>query len=329
MTNKEFIEGISLEGEMWRGVVGFEELYMVSSLGRVIALEKYANNRFKDVRKPPRLLRPSVQKDGSYKIMLSKSGQHFSKRLPTMVAEAFIHKPNPDAFIRRKNGDPSDNRLENLEWAMPKDRHTVFDTTSLEGEEWKDIPGFEGYYQVSNLGRVKSLSKTFRNPSGYFKTQERILVPFLVASGYPCLSLVKNKTKRRCYIHRLVGTAFIPNPDSLREIDHINTDKTDNRVCNLRWCSRRSNQNNPLTRKHASDALKGKLNNPTSRPVVLLKDGELVETFPSIAETARRGHSRHIVGVSCKEGIVYDGYRWMYLDDYNTLINKSKNSSIS
>lgn len=329
MTNKRFIEEISLEGEVWRDVVGFEGLYMVSSLGRIVALEKYANNRFKDVRKPPRLLSPVVQEDGSLKIMLSKSGKICSRRIPTMVAEAFLPKPSPEAFIRRKNGNPSDNRIENIEWAMPKDRHAEFDASSLEGEEWRDVTEFEGFYQVPSLGRVKSLAKVVRTVRGSFKTQDRILVPFLAASGYPCVSLVKDKAKRKRYIHRLVGTAFLPNPDALPEIDHINTDRTDNRACNLRWCSRRANQNNPLTRKHASDALKGKLNNPTSRPVVLLKDGELVETFPSIAETARRGHSRHIVSVSCKEGIVYDGYRWMYLDDYNTLINKSRNSSIS
>lgn len=329
MTNKEFIEDISLDGEVWRDVVGFEGLYMISSMGRIISLEKYANNRFSDVRKPPRLLTPVVQKDGSLKIMLSRSGEIFSKRIPTMVAEAFLVKPFPEAFVRRKNGDPSDNRLENIEWAMPKDRHAVFETASLAGEEWKDIKGFEEIYQVSNLGRIKSVPRSIPTTRGFFHVQERILVPFIAGNGYQCVSLVKNQVKRKHYIHRIVGEAFLDNPECLPEIDHINGDRTDNRSSNLRWCDHRTNQNNPITRKRASEALKGKLNNPTSRPVVLLKDGELVERFPSIAETARRGHSRHFVGVSCKEGVVYNGFRWMYLDDYNTLINKSKNSSIS
>lgn len=328
MNNKKFIEEISLNGEEWRDVVGFEGLYMVSSLGRIIALEKYANNRFADVYKPPRILTPTVQKNGSLKIMFSRDGKKSSKRVLSLVAEAFLPKPSPESFIRRKNNNLLDNRLENIEWAQPKSKPAPLEVPSLDGETWKDIVGYEGIYQISNLGRVKSLSRVLHYPGKSIQTQGKILLPFTASHHYLYVTLVKDKKKTKKGIHRLVGEAFIPNPESLPEIDHINGNPKDNNVSNLRWCSHKSNQNNPITRKRASEALLGKTNTHSSKPVVQLKEQTLVKTYPSIAEAGRCGFCQSEVVRSCRKGMLHKGFRWMYLEDYNTLINKSKNSSI-
>lgn len=107
-------------------------------------------------------------------------------------------------------------------------------------EEWRDLPGTRNRYQVSNLGRVKSLS--------YNKTGvEQVLSQNLVG-GY-CKSTVDNK---RQAVHRLVALAFIPNPLGLPEIDHINRNRQDNRIENLRWASKSLNAVNRQERPRQS-----------------------------------------------------------------------------
>ena len=102
----------------------------------------------------------------------------------------------------------------------------------MQNEIWKDIPGYAGLYQVSNTGRVKS----FKNQYGH---GVRILKGEKTQTGYIQVSL----NKKRYKIHRLVAMAFIPNPDSLPQINHKNEIKTDNRAENLEWCTAKYNIN--------------------------------------------------------------------------------------
>lgn len=119
-------------------------------------------------------------------------------------------------------------------------------------EIWKDIEGFEGLYQVSNLGNVRSLN--------YMRTGKiKNLSPRLHKDGYYQINnLSKNGSSKSFKVHRLVAQAFLPNPNNLPCIDHINTDKTDNRVENLRWVSFHENNSNPLTRQKMAESKKGK-----------------------------------------------------------------------
>ena len=100
-------------------------------------------------------------------------------------------------------------------------------------EIWKDIKGFEGHYQVSNFGRVKSIK--FR--------KERILKPANNGCGYLYVNLSKNGKYNIYLIHRLVALIFISNPNNLPEINHRDEDKTNNKVENLEWCDRKYNMN--------------------------------------------------------------------------------------
>ena len=118
-------------------------------------------------------------------------------------------------------------------------------------EIWKDIKKFEGIYQVSNLGNIKSLNNN--------KTKkEKILKLNKDKKGYLYVDLYKNNKSKRFVVHRLVAEAFIPNPENKPCIDHINTIRDDNRVENLRWVTYKENCNNPLTRKHNSEVRSGK-----------------------------------------------------------------------
>lgn len=103
-------------------------------------------------------------------------------------------------------------------------------------EIWKPIKGFEGAYEVSTLGRVKSL-----------KRKEAKILCACCRNGYLSVHL----EDKYYAIHRLVGLAFVPNPENKPEIDHIDGNRSNNEVGNLRWCTHRENINNPLTiQKH-------------------------------------------------------------------------------
>lgn len=120
-------------------------------------------------------------------------------------------------------------------------------------EIWKDIIGYEGLYQVSNLGNIKSLGN-----GGTHKT-ERILSQKITRFGYKTVILHKNGVRKDCRVHRLVAYAFLPNDDDTLVVNHKDGDKCNNRVENLEWCTQSDNvihayennlHNSPSGEKH-------------------------------------------------------------------------------
>lgn len=137
----------------------------------------------------------------------------------------------------------------------------------MENEIWRPIKGYEGLYEVSNSGRVKSLARIRPNGMNCLY-KERILKGQINKCGYHKVALLRNEGKSKlCSVHRLVAEAFIPNPENKPCIDHINTVKTDNSVENLRWVTWKENINNPLTLAYKSKLSKGG-RNAMSKPIV-------------------------------------------------------------
>ena len=205
----------------------------------------------------------------------------------------------------------------------------------LEGEEWRDVVGFEGYYMVSSYGRAATLYRPYvRTDGAHHHSEQRLLKGEIHKTkgrvSYLMFSFRKNGKRIHLSMHRMVATAFIPNPNNYPCIDHIDTNGLNNHVENLRWCTQKMNMNNTITRKvHKSimDARKGVPNIKLAKAVVQLDmQGNYIKTYDSIADCDRDGFVHAGVCRTCQgKKPQYKGYKWMYLSEYELLINKSKN----
>lgn len=148
-------------------------------------------------------------------------------------------------------------------------------------EIWKPIKDFEGLYEVSNYGRVKSLSRTIHRKNGtLLGVKEKILSSWKCCE-YPVVSLWKENSSKPFYIHRLVAQAFIPNPNNYNEVNHKDEVKSNNRVDNLEWCTHHYNSTYGTTIERNSLHTKKK-------PVTQYDlRGNLIANFPSALAAAK------------------------------------------
>lgn len=157
-------------------------------------------------------------------------------------------------------------------------------------EVWKQVKGFEGLFEVSNFGRVKRLPYTLiGNTKGFKKSYVRyfkggVLKGTVCKNGYCRVTLAKNGETHYCHVHRLVAEAFIPNPENLPFVNHIDEVRTNNRVDNLEWCSCQYNNTYKDARKRFAEAYSRNHSYPIK---MLTLSGKLVQTFPSIKEAAK------------------------------------------
>lgn len=163
-------------------------------------------------------------------------------------------------------------------------------------EIYKDIEGYEGLYQISNEGRVKSIRFG----------KERLLKPKTERKGYLRVDLSKDGKQKSCLVHRLVAMAFIPNHTNLPQVNHKDEDKTNNRVDNLEWCDCTYNNN-------YGTAIERKVRK-LSQPILCV---ELNKVFQSANEAARWLNKKSAqAGIwNCLTGKYNSayGYKWKYV----------------
>ena len=164
-------------------------------------------------------------------------------------------------------------------------------------ETWKLISGYEGLYEVSDLGRIKSLKFG----------KEKILKPWNDGFGYLQVSLCKDGKVKHPHIHRLVAQAFIPNPLNLPQVNHKDEVKTNNIASNLEWMTNKDNVNYGTRNKRVAEALSQKVQ-------MFEKQGNLLASFPSIVEASRVTGVNHGHIWSCCNGERQSGggFGWRY-----------------
>lgn len=109
-------------------------------------------------------------------------------------------------------------------------------------EIWKDIKGYEGLYQVSNLGKVRSLDRKIKNKHGFRTIKGQLINPFMWGAGYLYVNLHKEQMRISKSVHRLVAEAFLPNEEGKPEVNHKDGDKKNNKADNLEWATSSENE---------------------------------------------------------------------------------------
>lgn len=200
----------------------------------------------------------------------------------------------------------------------------ILERVILMQEIWKDVVGYEGFYQVSNTGKVRSYDRKVM--CGYGKTRiipKRILKQY-IKDRYPRVSLTIDKKRKVVYAHRLVAEAFIPNPNGLSEVNHIDENKQNNNIENLEWCTRSYNNSHgtrlerqlnnfdyeAVAKKISRTKKNFKYNGVNQKTL----DNKFIKWWPTIKEAAKEtGASYYHLSNCCRGvGVQSGGYKWEY-----------------
>ena len=183
-------------------------------------------------------------------------------------------------------------------------------------EIWKDITDYEGKYQVSSEGRVKSLAREFIDRAGRRQNiKERIMKLPKDKDGYKTVGLYNGFGKMKTfYVHRLVCEAFHPNPDNKPQVNHIDEDKENNQVSNLEWCTCEENINHGTRTKRAIKNTAKALSKPVGQYTL---EGELIKIWNSARQAEQEGYFNHtsICRVANQKQKTHCGYIWKYINE--------------
>lgn len=180
-------------------------------------------------------------------------------------------------------------------------------------EIWKDIEGYEGLYQVSNQGRVRSLGRTVINNGSIQLIKGKILKSMNNGFGYLYINLCKNSKIKRTAIHRLVAKAFISNPNNLPQVNHKNEIKSDNRAENLEWCDSKYNANYGNRNVKCTETKRNKYGKKVKQYDI---NGDLVNImYIGDAIKIKKIHYANLIKCCKGKQKTAGGYIWRYADE--------------
>lgn len=295
----------------WEGYYEFSNYGVCRSVDRYI-IDKNGHKRFCK----GRILKPFSNGN----LILCKNGIEYNLNLGKTIAELFMDNYTEDTPLVYKDGDRNNCNLNNLQVAE-------LYIQDIDGN-WKDVIGFEGLYQVSDDGRVRSLPRLkICGFNGKQSVQKgRILKPGHTNDGYAFVNLVKDGKSKPHYIHRLVAQAFIPNPLNLPYVNHKDENPKNNAVWNLEWCTPKYNANYGTAKERAAEAVRA--NNPSiyNTPVTNITTGEQFNSISEACDFYGFSNSKRDTIKRCCEGqyATVEGYNWKYTHDEDYKPTKQK-----
>ena len=180
-------------------------------------------------------------------------------------------------------------------------------------EIWKDIKGYEGYYQVSNFGRIRSVERKIYNPYNRKNSRYKSIIrkPTVDKHGYLEINLCKNCKSKKHLVHRIVAEAFIPNPTRYPCINHKDENKQNNSVNNLEWCTPKYNANYGCRNKKLSIARTNNMYN--QKPVMCI---ETKEVFINSRDAERKtGYKSRSIRDVCNGKVkTLHGLHWVFIN---------------
>lgn len=198
-------------------------------------------------------------------------------------------------------------------------------------EIWKDIEGYEGIYQVSNLGNVRSVDRYITTKNGVVKPFKGVIRSLcLNRNGYPFVTLKVKSISKTVEVHRMVAQAFLPNPNNFPCVNHKDENPQNNRVDNLEWCTYKYNSNYGNTQKRKSQntdyskcvnnrdkvTIRRKITEKQRKEVYQYdKDLNLIKVWYSASECGRNGFNQGHVSACCRKDksfLTHKGFIWSY-----------------
>ena len=249
--------------EKWKTIENFKN-YSISNFGNI------KNNKNNNILK--------FKIVGSYYVKnLSTNNESYNLLyIHELVAKYFLDNPDNKSFVYHLDENKLNNNVNNLYYYNIDDN--IFNC--LEGEIFKQIQGYEHYY-ISNLGRVKN----------NHNNRENIMTP-TISNNYYSISLFKDNKDNNFYIHKLIAIYFIDNPKNKPYVDHINRIKTDNRIINLRWVTKKENGYNMSISINNTSGFQGIIMNKTKKKWIarIVVNGKTIHlgTFNEKEDAAKR-----------------------------------------
>ena len=295
--------------EIWKDIKGFEGRYQVSNLGRVRypdtwITRPYPNGTIASIRTRKAGYKQLINRDGYITVALNAPGIKYTPSIDKLVAEHFCEDYQDGMEIDHIDGDTTNSCAYNL-------RCHWFE--NLPGEEWKQIKGFEGLYEVSNMGRVLSLERisihgNMVGGTSYIPVPKRLLYLNITKRGYVHVILYKNKKRHEYSLHRIVAIHFCDGYKHGLVVNHKDENPSNNRADNLEWCTQDYNY-------HYGTGIERASRGQWKAIAQYDKNGNLIATYQSGKEaSAKTGFSRACISDWCRGAHTCKaGYIWRFI----------------